>query len=687
MAEQLQSFKKILTKKYIKTGTTPVFTGELEKLRGHWDAFVEYKSSELGLQKVQKAKDNASKKVYHHTLGQGGYKLAVPKWEKMEQDLLDRGIQPATMNWPERSRTWFYGHGGSLDPLTGDCVYGPNIQRAAQRLQEAIQAAAEGTFKPDRERDELTYALGNPEHPGRTRGKGVVPWKYGFRDYIESYRSRQRRKNDEREHLRRLEERLMSHDQRLEEEVQRQVAVAMSQQQQAQTLPPEPSVAADHLSQRKSSCASTDVAAAEPTGIQAAVEASAPQRFPVDEITHRTPCDLQTAVKNLMFTVAYGTAMPTEPGDVYHGQQIPPRYTRVGVEQVCQGWETLELDIPGGDGERTLAEAIHGYILWDKRYIVLKSDDQTPRPASQHASPRPASPQNSPRAALSRQGSPAHSPSPSSHAPMNTQASPSPPWSPPPPPAKKQKRPPAKKVAAPAREPPKKKEKKKKTKEAPIKPWDMSLEECDRITQERVKEHFKPKPKPEPEKVINPIDLKFFKGMCEANKRKFIPRDPPSDYERTIIKTTEKKKRQSKSSSSDVPQLGAQKKQSIEPLVVGQTTQEQDFVTFLKESNLTAAQIAGGEDIPKADVVVKWTFEIGKTLVPPEVVSVLPTQMYKLHQHYMRAMADCIFMQGAKIKDDDFLRGEAILWINWEEIYQLFHQEALDISMVALWVL
>ena len=110
-----------------------------------------------------------------------------------------------------------------MDTLTGDCIYGPKIQLAAQRLQEAIQVAAEGTFQPDRERDELTYTLGNPEHPGRTRGKGV-PWKYGFRDYIESYRSWQRRKNDEREHLRRLEERLMSHDQRLEKEVQRQVA-------------------------------------------------------------------------------------------------------------------------------------------------------------------------------------------------------------------------------------------------------------------------------------------------------------------------------------------------------------------------------------------------------------------------------------------------------------------------------
>ena len=67
----------------------------------------------------------------------------------------------------------------------------------------------------------------------------------------------------------------MSHDQSLEEEVQRQMAIAMSQQQQAQPVPPEPNVAADHLSQQKSSCASTDIVVAEPTGIQAAVEATA----------------------------------------------------------------------------------------------------------------------------------------------------------------------------------------------------------------------------------------------------------------------------------------------------------------------------------------------------------------------------------------------------------------------------
>ena len=85
----------------------------------------------------------------------------------------------------------------------------------------------------------------------------------------------------------------------------------------------------------------------------------------------------------------------------------------------------------------------------------------------------------------------------------------------------------------------------------------MSLIECARITDERVKEHFKPKPPEIKEKVINPRDLKFFIGMCEANKRKFIPKDPPSNYDHQIMKSYEKKKRQSKSSSSDVPQLVA----------------------------------------------------------------------------------------------------------------------------------
>ena len=44
MAEQLQTFKKNLTKNYIKKGKMPEFTRDLAKQKDHWNAFVAYKS-------------------------------------------------------------------------------------------------------------------------------------------------------------------------------------------------------------------------------------------------------------------------------------------------------------------------------------------------------------------------------------------------------------------------------------------------------------------------------------------------------------------------------------------------------------------------------------------------------------------------------------------------------------------
>ena len=83
--------------------------------------------------------------------------MAKPKWEKMEHNLIDKDITPATITWPERSKNWYYAHGGSLNLETSECIYGQNIQQVAQRLQDAIQAVAQGTFQPDREKDELSY--------------------------------------------------------------------------------------------------------------------------------------------------------------------------------------------------------------------------------------------------------------------------------------------------------------------------------------------------------------------------------------------------------------------------------------------------------------------------------------------------------------------------------------------------
>jgi hypothetical protein len=48
-------------------------------------------------------------------------------------------------------------------------------------------------------------ALKNPEHPGRCRGFGVVPWKFSFRGDIATYRSCRRREREEEEQQQELE--------------------------------------------------------------------------------------------------------------------------------------------------------------------------------------------------------------------------------------------------------------------------------------------------------------------------------------------------------------------------------------------------------------------------------------------------------------------------------------------------
>ena len=48
-----------------------------------------YKKSAVAVARSAINKENAGKKKYHHTLGTGGYKTVVPKWEAFEDKLLD----------------------------------------------------------------------------------------------------------------------------------------------------------------------------------------------------------------------------------------------------------------------------------------------------------------------------------------------------------------------------------------------------------------------------------------------------------------------------------------------------------------------------------------------------------------------------------------------------------------------
>jgi hypothetical protein len=128
---------------------------------------VEYKKSEHAKNRSAINKKNAAKKEYHHVTGSCGYKAAMPKWEKVENDLIAKGIDPEPLLWAEWARTWFYGHGGSLNPETGKCIFTKEqLATPLKALKEAMQAVQDRKFHPDRENDELTRALGNPEYSG-----------------------------------------------------------------------------------------------------------------------------------------------------------------------------------------------------------------------------------------------------------------------------------------------------------------------------------------------------------------------------------------------------------------------------------------------------------------------------------------------------------------------------------------
>jgi hypothetical protein len=183
-----------------------------------------------------------------------------------------------------------------------------------------------------------------------------------------------------------MEQRLKEQDEKMQVEIERRLAVTISKIAQIGALPEVPLDPVISPSAQKSSCASTEVAPRacievapgactegpeEPREIEG-VPVDDNQQYPVDFLCRFTPCELHKPFSNITMQVAYGSAFAHFPGQTSHDMLIPPGYASVSVEEICQSqFEDLELDIQGGDEERTLKDVVHGIILWPKRYILI----------------------------------------------------------------------------------------------------------------------------------------------------------------------------------------------------------------------------------------------------------------------------------------------------------------------------
>ena len=135
--------------------------------------------------------------------------------------MLIKGIIPQTADWPERSKFWLFAHGAGLDPVTGLIVaqgkWKEKIEYITKELVDAIDKVRRGVYVVDREKDELSLALGNPEKVGRVRGYGPgVSWKQGFPEDADTYRSRQRKKKQDSDRLSALERKVQQQQEQLD---------------------------------------------------------------------------------------------------------------------------------------------------------------------------------------------------------------------------------------------------------------------------------------------------------------------------------------------------------------------------------------------------------------------------------------------------------------------------------------
>ena len=104
---------------------------------------------------------------------------------------------------------------------------------------------------------------------------------------------------------------------------------------------------------------------------------------------------------------------------------------------------------------------------------------------------------------------------------------------------------------------------------------------------------------------------------------------------------------------------------------------------FVEETNLTKGQLRGEDEVTLHPGAGRKPFIMGHTLMWPELIDMLPTRMCELHQWYMKASVEGYVMLAARIKYIYFHRGMDDVWIDFDNLWFLYHQDALDKSLVS----
>jgi hypothetical protein len=112
-------------------------------------------------------------------------------------------------------------------------------------------------------------------------------------------------------------------------------------------------------------------------------------------------------------------------------------------------------------------------------------------------------------------------------------------------------------------------------------------------------------------------------------------------------------------------------------------------IYFYKQTKMSIGGILGPEDLPVVkNYVPRWRFEIGQPLVKPEIVNKLPTKMRRFHDWYLKKSPEGLEMFGMLVRPGDYaLQNEKVVWLQFIDIYEIYHLDGVNTNLMMAWCL
>ena len=112
----------------------------------------------------------------------------------------------------------------------------------------------------------------------------------------------------------------------------------------------------------------------------------------------------------------------------------------------------------------------------------------------------------------------------------------------------------------------------------------------------------------------------------------------------------------------------------------------EELARFYEETGLELAQVlAEGPSAPKVNPWKK--FKRGKSLYNPEALGELGTQIYLLNKWYMAACEQGENFVSVRVRNQHYFHGDDVIYVEFEELHQLYHLDSLDKSLISCYCL